>query len=285
MLRQMIRMECRKAFRNKMFYIAVAAGCIITLFALVYYIGIYQNELTMMQADDVNPMHEASGLFNFWIGGEPFSFGSAAYFFMFPLLTAFPYGWSYCGEKRSGYIRIAVVQAGKKAYFLAKYTAVFLSGALAMVIPLAFDFLLSALFFPAVMPSPVYCTSTGVFYDSLMSMLYYTVPLLYVLIYLLIDFIFGGLIACISYAAACFVRYRVVAVILPLFFMLAVHYLRQFVYISAEVRYREISPMFFLRPVQAAYPASFAVIFAEMAALFFVTFFLSVIWERKHEIY
>lgn len=101
MLRQMIRMECRKAFRNKMFYIAVAAGCIITLFALVYYIGIYQNELTMMQADDVNPMHEASGLFNFWIGGEPFSFGSAAYFFMFPLLTAFPYGWSYCGEKQA----------------------------------------------------------------------------------------------------------------------------------------------------------------------------------------
>ena len=154
-----------------------------------------------------------------------------------------------------------------------------------MLIPLLFNFLISSLFFPAVLPEPIYCTTNGVFYDSLMSMIYYSAPLLYVFTYLCIDFIFGGLIACISYVIACFVKYRIVAVILPLFLLLGFHYIRQFLYISPEVRYKEISPLYFLRPVQVIYRASWPVILIEMLVLFLVTAFFILIWERKHEVY
>lgn len=285
MSKRMIRLELRKALRNKMFYGAIVIGCVITMFSLVYNVGRYWQDLPLMRAAGANPAYESSSLFNMWIGGEPFSLGSSIYFFVFPLLTAIPYGWSYCEEKQSGYVRVAVVRSGKKAYFLSKYVAVFLSGGLAMVIPLVFNFVLTAMFIPAVMPNPIYGTSNGIFFNSLMSMIYYSMPLLYVLLYLCVDFLFCGLIACLSFGVTCFVRHRAITVILPLFLLLAIHYSRQFVYISQTVRYKEISPMYFLRPIAVAYQASWGVILAEMAVLFFITFFLSLIWERRHEIY
>ena len=102
-MKEMLKLEFRKALRNKSFYISLIIGCIITMFSLVYNIEIYQNEIMMIQGDRLNPMYGVLSLFNRWIGGEPFSFGSSAYFFVFPLLVAIPYGWSYCEEKQSGY--------------------------------------------------------------------------------------------------------------------------------------------------------------------------------------
>lgn len=285
MLKKMIKLEVQKAFRNQLFYCSIIIGCAITMLSFFDNISAYQNDLIILAESNTNPMQESTGLFNLWIGGEPFSLGSAIYFFVFPLLVAIPYGWSYCEEKQCGYTKMMAVRSGKMNYFMSKYIAVFLSGGLTMVIPLLFNFLLTSMFVPAVVPSPVYCTSSGIFFYSLMSRIYYTMPLLYVFLYLCIDFFFCGFIACISYNVAGFVKYRLVAVLFPMFLLLGLHYSRQFIYTSMTVKYKEISPMFFLRPVAAAYEASWMVIITEMIVLFAATFILSIVWERGHEIY
>lgn len=287
MLKSMMRLEIHKALRNKLFYGSILIGCAITMLSLVYNTGIYQADFATVNgsASNLNPMQAVNSLFNRWIGGEPFSLGSSIYFFVFPLLVAIPYGWSYCEEKQCGYIRMMVVRSGKRDYFLSKYIAVFISGGLAMVIPLLFNFYLTSLFIPAAMPNPMYCTNNGIFFNSLMSMLYYSMPFLYVFLYLCIDFLFCGLIACISFGVTSFVRHRPIVVILPLFFLLGFHYSRQFFFTTPTVIYKEISPMFFLHPVAAIYNASWAVIIIEAVALFIITFSLSMIWERRHEIY
>lgn len=281
---RIFKMEIRKALRNKFFYISILIGCVITMFSLAYNIEIYQVDMAN-QTGTSNPMYGASNLFNRWIGGEPFSLGTAAYFFLFPLLVSVPYGWSYCEEKQSGYVRLVAVYSGKSRYFLSKYAAVWLSGGLAMIVPLIFNFSLSLLFFPVVMPDPVYCTSNGVFYGSFLSIIYYSNPFLYVFLYLCIDFIFAGLIACIGYVVSCFSRHRVAAMIMPMLLLLAVNYSRQFLYTSNGIFYKEISPLYFLRPVESWSSASGKVILIEMVILFAATFFLIMIWERKHEIY
>ncbi|MFP3154662.1 hypothetical protein LQZ18_09595 [Lachnospiraceae bacterium ZAX-1] len=204
---------------------------------------------------------------------------------MFPLLAAIPYAWSYCEEKNSGYQRNIVVRSGKTQYFLSKYIAIFLSGGLTMVIPLAFNFLLTAMVFPAVTPNVIYDTAYGIFGSSLMSALYYSNPFLYLLFYLLIDFVFAGLVACIGFMVSFFVKYYVATIIVPLFLMLGVHYFRQFVYTSYAIQYKEISPLYFLRPVQSAYRASWLIILAEIAALLLMTVVPLLLWERKREIY
>ena len=285
MLKNVVKLETHKALRNKFFYLSLIVGCAITFLAFLYDLNIYRIDLSNTQGEGINPMYAAASLFNLWIGGEPFSLGSTIYFFIFPLLVTIPYGWSYCEEKNNGYNRVMTVNAGSRNYLFAKYIAAFWSGALAMVVPLLFNFFISSLFFPAVLPEPIYCTTNGIFYYSLMSTIYYSMPLLYVFVYLLIDFIFGGLIACMSFAIACFVKYRIIAVILPFFLLLGFHYIRQFLYISPEIRYKEISPLYFLRPVQVVYRASWIVILIEMIVLLLATAFLVLIRERKHEIY
>lgn len=80
MLKRMIRLELRKALKNKWFYGAIFIGCAITMLSFADKIDLYQNGLLTQEREGSNPMQAASGLFNLWIGGEPFSLGGAIYF-------------------------------------------------------------------------------------------------------------------------------------------------------------------------------------------------------------
>lgn len=284
----MIRLECKKAVCNKFFLLAILIGCGITASSFVPDIQPYYRDLSFLREiqGPHNPYLPLESLFNHWIGSEAVSAGSGNFFFIFPLLIAIPYGWSYCAERRSGYLRSVVLRAGKLRYYGAKYLAVFVTGGLAMVVPLMFNFLVTALFVPAVTPDPSYQTGYGIAGASLLSLVFYTRPFLYVFLYLLLDFAFCGLLACLCFALAAFIKSRVVVVMLPLFILLAFQYFcNSFIYASFTGIHKELSPMYFLRPAPAAYDASWAVIGAEAAVLFLFTFFFSVVRGTRHEIY
>lgn len=225
-------------------------------------------------------------LYNHWVGGETYTLGSSVYFFIFPLLVAIPYGWSFCNEHRIGYTRCMVLKTGKFQYYFAKYCAVFISGGLAMVIPLAFNFMLTAMFVPAVCPDPSYLIWYAVNGASLMSELYYTYPDVYVLLYLVIDFFFCGLIACLSYSISTIYKNRVVVVLLPFFLLLGLNFAGvSIVYTSNLIRYTEFSPIYFLHPAAARYDAGWNVIVAEALILFVLTFVPTVIKGKGNELY
>lgn len=290
-MRKMCKLELKKAICSRYFCIAVILGCVITLFSLIYKVNLYWRDTAVRQeyasatGTMLNPLSAMNSLYNSWIGGEPFSVGTTVFFFVFPVLAALPYGWSYCEEKANGYKRTAVVLAGRNAYFVSKYIAVFLSGAFAVTIPLIFNFVTAAMFFPAVTPVVLYDTSYGVFGQSLMSELYYSVPLLYVFCYLCIDFVFCGLLACLSFAVASVVRYKVVSVLFPMLFCLGLHFLRQFLYADNLSGYREISPLYFLRAVPTSFDVTWKIIFAEAACLLGATVLIALFWEKRREIY
>lgn len=60
-----------------------------------------------------------------------------------------------------------IVRTGKQRYLTAKYIATFISGGLTMVVPLITNFMLTALFVPAIKPVPTYDTTYGVFGNSI----------------------------------------------------------------------------------------------------------------------
>ena len=291
MLWNTIKLECKKAICNKFFLLAVLIGIAITFLSLIpmlqsYYQDMNQHQLISEEFGLRNPLMPMETLFNHWIGGEPYSPGSADYFFHFPLLISIPYGWSYCAERRSGYVKNMVIRAGRMRYYLSKYIALFLSGGLAMVIPLLFNFLLTAMFIPAVMPNPSYITAYGIGSSSFLSMLFYSHPFLYVFLYLLVDFVCCGLIACLCFAASVFVKNRVVVTLLPFFLLLGINYLcYSFIYTSGTVIYTELSPMIFLRSAPASYDTNLFVILAWGTALFLLTFLTTVVRGKWHEVY
>ena len=148
MFKRTLYLECRKAIRNRLFVIAIAVGCIVTLCSLIPQVKSYYRGIQVVNGfsevfQHRNPHAAMNTLYNHWVGGETHTLGSSVYFFIFPLLVAIPYGWSFCNEHRIGYTRCMVLKTGKFPYYFAKYCAVFLSGGLTMVIPLVFNFLLS----------------------------------------------------------------------------------------------------------------------------------------------
>ncbi len=287
-MKNLLYIELRKSLKNKFFIFSVAFGFVISFFSFLYNFELYRNEMEeiiLFAAEferEYNPHLGISTLYNSWVGGEASTLGSTVFFFIFPLLIAIPYGWSYCSEMKSGYVKNVVIRSGRMKYFLSKYIATFISGGLAMMIPLIMNLMLTASFIPAYKPDVRYMQYYGIFSNTFMSEIFYQHPNLYVFIYLLIDFFFCGLIACLSCTAANIIKSKVVAILSPFGALLALNYIAD---IYRHDHNMEISPMNFLRPCPVSDSTTWIVILIEIVALILITLLPMIIRGKKHEIY
>ena len=273
------KIECRKAFLNK--YMAVSVGIGMVLAVLVFIVNTrnYIIFLHMLQetADRrrtySDPSFQMYILYNNWILGEATSLGSTLFYFIMPLLAVIPYGWSLCEEHESNYEQTIIQKSGRKKYYFSKFIATYLSGGFAVCVPLVFSLALTATVFPAITPDVYYDTAYGVFGQSLFSELYYTVPLIYVVCYVLLDFIFCGFFACLGTISALMTHHLLPCILAPEIICLGFHYFRQFIYIVPDKIYKEVSPLFFLRGMECGYSADMKIILAELLGLICVCIF------------
>ena len=283
-----LKLELKKAFKNKFFWISVVLGCLITLLSFEHMVNMYYEGMSAISGNSTDIIYDPhigiNTVFNCWIGGEPFSLGSSIYFFVFPLLIALPYGWSYSEERKCGYRRMMITKTGKKKYYCAKYVAVFLSGGVAMVLPLIFNFWMTLLVVPAILPDVTMNMFYGVFGVSFLAELYYTVPFLYVAIYLFIDFVYCGFLVCICMAVSGIVRQKWGVVLIPFLLLLFVHVITDYIYSDPSVAYKELSPLYFLRGVEVRYSFSGSIILLFAIGLLVISL-IGIIKEYRNEIY
>ena len=283
-----LKLELKKAFKNKFFWISVVLGWLITLLSFEHMVNMYYEGMSAISGNSTDIIYDPhigiNTVFNCWIGGEPFSLGSSIYFFVFPLLIALPYGWSYSEERKCGYRRMMITKTGKKKYYCAKYVAVFLSGGVAMVLPLIFNFWMTLLVVPAILPDVTMNMFYGVFGGSFLAELYYTVPFLYVAIYLFIDFVYCGFLVCICMAVSGIVRQKWGVVLIPFLLLLFVHVITDYIYSDPSVAYKELSPLYFLRGVEVRYSFSGSIILLFAIGLLVISL-IGIIKEYRNEIY
>lgn len=197
-----------------------------------------------------------------WMGGENTSAFSALYYFILPILATIPFGGSLKEDIRSGYARHILIRVRRKNYYLAKYIAVFLSAGCIAVLPLIINFMLTALVLPCVKPQ----SSTAlfpIFAYSLMGDLFYSHPFGYLAIYLLINFVYIGLLGTLSLLAT-FICDNVFTV--PLAPFLLYIFLYAFTQITGLVQF---CPYGFLRPSQPV-AANPTILFCEIAVMAFM---------------
>ena len=285
--KNVVIMELKKALHNKFFIIALTIGFLLNLMSALYSIETYNETKSMIDAQlsqmivKVNPMIQSEGLYNNWIGGEVFSFGFGLFFTLFPIFALMGYGWSHSLEKARGYTKMTAISCGRKQYFLAKYIATFLSGGLIMFIPLVFNFILTACFIPAVTPSILYSTY-GIEFGSMWSELFYTNPLIFVLLYLVLDFIFAGLFATFGLACSFFTKYSFVSVIVPYLIILLIHYSRTFLHGKL---FLELSPLNFLHALCVENQVNGLAVLIEGLFFFVIPFIIIMKEGAKLEIY
>lgn len=85
MFKRTLYLECKKAIRNRLFIIAIAIGCMVTLCSLIPQVKSYYRGIQVVNGfsevfQHRNPHAAMNTLYNHWVGGETYTLGSSVYF-------------------------------------------------------------------------------------------------------------------------------------------------------------------------------------------------------------
>lgn len=278
--------ELHKAICNRYFVITLIIGVLITLFSAGVRIELFfeheniVNTLTVSESGEISkdPMLGAFSLYNNWVGAEGSSIGHSAFYLLLPMLASLPFSWSWCSEHKSGYELQMIIRTKKRYYHMSKYLVTFLSGMVAIVVPLIINIISVALFIPARTPDPYYDLYYGMSKIALFSELFYSIPVLYMLIYVLMAGIFGGLFAVLALSFSYVVRNRFAVIGFPFLIALVLHYI-SFVFAgSLGKSVGEISPVWFLSALNSHLEKNMISVSLIGGAIFVISFLLS--WKQ-----
>lgn len=185
-MKNTIKTELWKAFHNRMFFLALAVGgAIVAMDALQNIPKVqYYTEAILW---DIARGYGTGGSSGFCVAMlsmfySGMNFTSRLIIYLWPLMAAIPYGWSYLQERRSGVFNQIVSRAGARTYFAAKYVAVFCSGGAVISLTMLADLLVNALICPFAVLSPV--DMSGIVTNGhFLSGLFYTHPWAHALIW------------------------------------------------------------------------------------------------------
>lgn len=203
---KLIKLELRKAVRTKGFLAAIGIGLVISILQSYWFynnVFINNNEnfeyLMSLSPTDSHyfDLWFETAFLEGWLGCETYSPYNNLFYLVMPLLAVLPFGHSLYMEWNKGYSSQILIRSNKKMYFTAKFLAVFLSGGLAVAIPLIFNLITTVCYLPIIAGDPV-SMQTAVSNIGLWPNLYYNYPLLYAFAYIALDFICGGLMACMA---------------------------------------------------------------------------------------
>ena len=108
---------------------------------------------------------------------------------------------------KSGYIKNALIRQSRSNYLKSKLVTAFIIGGAVFVIPLILNFALTATVAPIHLPQ-ISASVSSVRGKALLGDLYYSLPWLYVLFYMVVDYVYAGIIACLAMLTAFYVEHR-----------------------------------------------------------------------------
>lgn len=284
-----VKNEFYKAFHNKWLFLSLGIGTLLSLLSLAVTASFYYERVGYIPIEMIgtnNKMIEARSVYNNWIGGEGMSLSSSLFFLLLPVLATLPFSWSFDYEKRSGYTNNLLIHETRGQYIVSKYFAVFVSGGTAIVLPLILNFLCTLTVFSAPKPDITYLNYYGIFRGNMFCELFYTHPVLFEALYILLIFLFSGTIATLAMSLSVLGLNRFVALIVPIVFFVLLHSSMEFVSnlpLFAGRAVPEYSPLYFLKPRPTRALASSSVIFVELGILVIFTLVCGFIGRRKLE--
>lgn len=191
------KIEFRRLIRSIGFWTAMIMCLVICILQYrditlpaVKYMDMIINKLDNIKIGTLYP-HSA---YNHWIGGDLESYWHYIYFMLIPIIAVIPYSYTYNYDRKSKLIVNYYIRADRKDYVIVKYIITFLAGAATVIIPLACNLALTMMKLPAITPQ----SSTGTYHvngSDMFADLFYTKPLVYLLAYFVIIFIYSGIMA------------------------------------------------------------------------------------------
>jgi len=235
----------------------------------------------MINSSYISKSYQGFSLFVNWIAINLSSVGSRVFYLIWPILAAMPYGWSYYQDRKTGIYDHLISRTGSFTYFTSKYAAVFLSGGTVIAMPVLLNLLINAMVCPYYLPK-VISSLVMVFDGNFLSELFYTIPWIYALIWCTVDFVWGGVTACICFIVGTKPRLQVLVTITPFVIYALIDYL--YTILLNIVRFNiEMSPLKLAAAASANHNPEWLVI-SELSIILIVTFTIGYRQVRKNEL-
>lgn len=245
---KMLKLEFRKMFVSWGFLISAIIG--LTL-AVCQSVGFYFNAYVGQKA---NYDLAASGgkysgqiyptvMLQGWMGQDYASVFQTLFYLLLPVIAVLPYGASLYQELSSGYLKNVYTRISRGSYLACKYVAAFIGGGTCVAAPLLLSLLISALYLPN-LPQNVFMLQATLRNTSLWVDIYFGAPHLYALLFILLAFIFGGLMAVLAIGISQFANNVFTVWLFPFLLNTCAYYFLQGM---ESIKY---VPMSFLNPIQ-----------------------------------
>lgn len=193
----MTRYFFNRLIRRKLFWLAVAAGCAVSIY--YFFHDVWRHDV-----------YEET-VYTMWIESFTQSDIPALLYSIAPILAAVAAADLYLEDKNSGYLNVVFSKANPAGYFRSLYAVNFLAGGLTLLLPLALNLYLCFLVCPDRSPDLLAEGNNLVNvlgHDLLFPEMYYSHPFLHACVYLVLGFVAGGIFAVIGLALGCFAKHR-----------------------------------------------------------------------------
>lgn len=285
-MRRSLRTELRKGLSSKMLYIAILIGLIFcTLDVIENYekMRFFDENIAEMQTWEGRwkTGHTGYSLFYLWMGLRANTRGASFFSTIWPVLAGMAYGWSYINERSSGVYNQIASRVGAKTYYVSKYIAVFVSGGLAVGVPMLLNLLSNALVCPYEKISAAFGkVDNGCF----LSELFHTNPWAYGLIWCGMTFLCGGVAACLCFVVGTKLRHSVMVMLTPYAFYAVLNSL--LVNLESTVlkdNHYCLSPLYLIQSAPGHYNPGW-LIFSILGLLTLISFGVGYWQVVKHEL-
>lgn len=286
MLKNCTKTELWKVLHSPMLYLSLAVGAVIALVDAVNNIELVRHFTEMVSSLSelgityVSLDHMGYSLFALAMPYNGANYAGMLFSFVWPVLAAMPFGWSYYWERKSGLSNQLISRCGANCYYFSKYIAVFISGGLAVALPLLLNLLMNALICPYSVLSPLILPAMNS--KSFLAELFFTHPWAHGMIWCCVAFLLGGAVACLCFCVGTWIRLQVVVMLIP--FALLVAFDRVFDFVCVQLSgmvVMGISPLSIIFAVQAGEEWITFTIIGILTVLTFVAGYWQVV---KHEL-
>ncbi|MGO3490346.1 MAG: hypothetical protein ACTINH_02825 [Lactiplantibacillus plantarum] len=183
----MVKYLFARIIRRPSVYFAVFIGSLVTL-AQVQEVSMYDDK--------------TQSLYTHWIESFTGSPLPGVFWMLFPLVVAIPCASLISADKRDNYLYLIQIKGRFRSFSKNVFGVNFIVGGLVGIIPLILNFLAIAMILPAKSPNLILDGDGNITINkaslTLFPALFYSNPFLHVLIYLLIGFLVGGLLASVA---------------------------------------------------------------------------------------
>lgn len=207
----LLKIDFKRAIYNKQFLMVVLIGILLA-------IGYFFTEVV----PNIEYYKDGTGVSIFvrWISYDFTSTWTVLLTFMFPVLASITYSDSYWLDLNSGFVKNVYTRTNKTNYLISRYITNFIMGGISVIIPLVANLYILFMTVPAVTISIFNPTELG---KEMFSNLFYSHPYIYILTYLFINFMFGGIFASIGLSISKFCKNRFVIICIPAIFYLSMY--------------------------------------------------------------